>query len=54
MAIVTDKFVSSYLNNKLLEAVKPLNEVKDALGASQSVLKAESDRIIQAILKIQG
>ncbi len=53
MAKVSEKFISSYLNNKLLDAIKPLNEVKDALDTSEENLKTEIDSIIRRVLKIQ-
>jgi prefoldin subunit 5 len=53
MAKVSEKCISSYLNNKLLEAIKPLNEMRDALHTSEEKLMAEIDSIIERILSIQ-
>jgi hypothetical protein len=53
MTKVTEKFISSYLNNKLLEAIKPLNEIKDTLDLSEEKLIAEIDGIIKQILSIE-
>ena len=53
MVRVSEKFISSFLNNKLMGAIKPLNEVKDAIDSSEEELRAEVDGIIQKILSIE-
>jgi hypothetical protein len=53
MAKVSEKFISSYLNNKLLEAIKPLNEFKDALDSSEDKLIVEIVGIIKQIIGIE-
>lgn len=52
MARVKQSFVQGYLNNKLLESVKPLNEIKDALDPSETELIERVDGIINDILSI--
>jgi len=53
MVKVSEKFIESYLNNKLLETLRPLNEFKDALDSSEGELRAEIDSIIQRIISIE-
>jgi hypothetical protein len=53
MAHVKQKFINGYLNNKLLESIKPLNEVKDALEPTEEGLIEEIDGIIKKIISIE-
>ncbi len=53
MTKVTDKFISGYLNGKVFEAIKPLNEIKEALAESEQGLITELDEIIKRILRIE-
>lgn len=53
MVKVTEKFISSYLNNKLLAAIKPLNEIQDALDSSEEKLIIEIAGIIKRIISIE-
>jgi hypothetical protein len=53
MARINQKFIESYLYNKLMEAVKPLNQVSDALDSSEKELKAEIKGIVEQITRIE-
>ena len=53
MVQVKQKFIDGYLNNKLLEAIKPLNEIKDALEAIEQGMIQEIDDIIKKIISIE-
>lgn len=53
MAKVSKRFVHSYLNNKILESIKPLNEIKDALEPVEQELIAEIESIITKIICIE-
>lgn len=53
MARVTDKFVSRVLNQMLLEAVKNLNIVADALEPTESEVKNQLDEAVKLITRIQ-
>jgi hypothetical protein len=53
MARINQKFIESYLYNKLLEAIRPLNEFKDAIDSTEQVLKAKIEGIIQQIISIE-
>ncbi|HXX53167.1 MAG TPA: hypothetical protein VEI28_01210 [Thermodesulfovibrionales bacterium] len=53
MARIKQQYIESYLVNKLFEALKPLNEVKDALDPSEIELIAEIDRITKEIVRIE-
>ena len=53
MAKVTDRFISSYLNNKLLEAILPLNQVQDALDPSEQELNKKIEDIKKQIISIE-
>ena len=53
MAQVSKRFIDSYLNNKLLESIKPLNEIKDAVDPTERGLIQEIDGIIKKIISIE-
>jgi len=53
MAKVTEKFVSRVLNQMLLDSMKNLNTVKDALDPSESQIKEQLDEITKLISKIE-
>jgi hypothetical protein len=53
MTQVSKKFIDSYLNNKLLEAIKPLNEIKDAVDPTEQGLIQEIDGIIKKIISVE-
>ena len=54
MVTVRQSFIDSYLNNKLLEAVKSLNQVMDALDLTkEQKVVSEIDEIIKRILAIE-
>jgi len=53
MVKVNQKFIDSYLNNKLLESLKPLNEIQDALDPSEEKLIIEIAGIIKRIISIE-
>ncbi len=50
MTEVTEEFVSGFLYTKMLEAVKPLQEVMIALDPCEEVLIARLSGIIDEIL----
>ena len=50
MAKIRQTFIESFLTNKLLESVKPLNEIKDALDPTEEALIKKIDGIIQDII----
>ncbi len=51
--IVNENFIESYLNNKALEAVKVLNEIKDALDTKEQALIGKINGIIEEIDRIE-
>lgn len=54
MAQIRKSFIDSYLNNRLLDAVKCLNQVLDAIDTKEEQkLVAEIDDIRKRILSIQ-
>ena len=53
MARINQKFIESYLYNRLLEAVQVLNGVSDALDSSEKELKKELKGIIQQITRLE-
>lgn len=53
MAKVNQKFVDSFLYGKLLEALKNLNQVKDALDPEEKDLLKKLDDISQSIIGIE-
>jgi hypothetical protein len=53
MATVSQKFIDGYLNNKVLEAIKPLNELHDALDPKEQRLIAKINGIIEQILSLE-
>lgn len=53
MAKVNQKFVDGYLFGKMLEAIKPLNEVMDALDPSEKELVNKIKNVIQEITSIE-
>lgn len=53
MARVNQRFIESYLYNKLFKAVKSLNEVHDALDSSEKELKAEIKSISEKITRLE-
>jgi hypothetical protein len=53
MIQVKQKFIESYLNNELLESIKPLNEIRGALEQTEQVLIQEIDGIIKKIISIE-
>lgn len=53
MAKVTDKFVSRTLNQMLLEAVKNLNMVADALDPTETEVKEQLDEAVKLITRIE-
>ena len=50
MAKIRQTFIDSFLANKLLESVKPLNEIRDALDPTEEALIKRIDGIIQDII----
>jgi len=53
MAKVTDRFISQYLNNKLLDAILPLNQVQDAVDPSEQELIKKLEDIKKQIISIE-
>ncbi len=53
MAKVTDKFVSRILNQMLLESMKNLNMVKDALDPAETEVKKQLEEAVKLITTIQ-
>ena len=53
MAKIKQSFINSFLSNKVMESIKPLNEIKDALEPSEQGLIKKIDGIIQDILSIE-
>lgn len=54
MAKVRESFVSGYLNNKMLEAVKSLNEIVDALDpVTEKETIDRVERIVKEIISIE-
>lgn len=54
MTTVKDSFISGYLNNKMLEAVKSLNIVQNALEPeAEREIIAKLDIIIKDILSVE-
>ncbi len=53
MVKVNEKFIETYLNNKALEVVKSLNEIKDALDIREQALIGKINRIIDEIISIE-
>jgi hypothetical protein len=53
MTQVSKRFIDSYLNNKLLEAIKPLNEIKDAVDPTEQRLLGKINGIIEEIISIE-
>ena len=53
MARISQKFIESYLYNKLIKAVQILNEVSDALDSSEKELKEEIKGITQQITRLE-
>ena len=53
MARINQKFIESYLYNKLLASAQILNEVNDALDNSEKELKAEIKSISEQITRIE-
>ena len=53
MAKIRQAFIDAFLANKLLESVKPLNEIKDALDPTEEGLIKKIDGIIQEILSTE-
>ena len=53
MAKVTEKFTSKILNQMLLESMKNLNLVKDALDPAEVVVISQVDEAIRLITKIE-
>ncbi len=50
---VNERFIESYMNNKALEAVKILNEIKDALDTKEQALIGKINGIIEEIISIE-
>lgn len=53
MAQVNQKFADRFLFGKILEAIKPLNEVIDALDPSETVLIARGKSVVKEITSIE-
>lgn len=53
MARISQKFIESYLYNKLIKAVQILNQVSDALDVSEVELKAEIKGIVEQITRLE-
>lgn len=53
MAKVNQKFIGSYLNNKLMEAVKNLHDVKSALDPDEKELIKRLDELAKQITSIE-
>ena len=53
MARISQKYIESYLYNKLMKAVQILNELSDALDSSEKELKAEIKGIVQQITHLE-
>lgn len=54
MARVRQSFIDSYLNNKLLDAVKSLNQLVDALDLTKEQrVVSQVEEIIKRILAIE-
>jgi len=53
MTKVTEKFTSRVLNEMLLESMKNLNTVKDALDTSEVEIKKQLDEITKLIIKVE-
>ncbi len=53
MARVTQKFIDAFLYSKMLDAVRPLNEVLMALDPSEVELVSRIKRLIQEITSVE-
>ena len=53
MARIKESYIRGYLTNKLFEAIKPLNQVKDALEPTEQELIGEIEGIIKKIILIE-
>ena len=53
MAAVSQTFVDRYFSNKVLEAIKPLNELHDALDIQEQRLIGKINGIIEQILSLE-
>ena len=53
MAKVKERFVSNELNGRLLEAVKNMNIVRDALDDSEAKVISQVDEIVSLIMRIE-
>ena len=53
MVKIRQTFIDSFLTNKLLESVKPLNEIRDILDPTEDALLKRIDGIIQEIIGIE-
>jgi hypothetical protein len=53
MAQVNQKFVDGYLFGKMLESIKPLNQVIDALDPSETKFISRIRKVIQEITSIE-
>lgn len=53
MIKVNQRFIDSFLNNKLLESLRNLNEVKSAVAPTEKILIAKIDQIIEQIVNIK-
>ena len=53
MIKLNQQFANSFLNNKLLESLRNLNEIKSAVDPSEEVLIAKIDQVIEQIVNIE-
>ena len=53
MIKVNQRFIDSFVNNKLLECLRNLNEIKGAVAPTEKLLIAKIDQIIEQIVNIK-
>ncbi len=53
MTMVNQKFIETYLYRKVFEAVKNLNEVRDALDPKEAALLQRFEAITKELMSIE-